>query len=219
MNMDATKQGIKSGTGSEARRPARGGSFRGANRGGGASDNRRAAGAGGGDRRGNRYGGPRRGGRSRSDAKGKPEFDQKVIDVRRVARVVQGGRRFSFSVVVVIGDRNGAVGLGSGKASDTALAIEKATRDAKKHMIKIPRTKTKSLPHEVRGVMCASEVLIIPAKGKGVVAGSSVRAVLGLAGITNVTAKVLSRSKNKLNNASAAMNALAQLRALPPARH
>ncbi|MBI3020351.1 MAG: 30S ribosomal protein S5 [Parcubacteria group bacterium] len=153
----------------------------------------------------------RRPSRSRSGGEGKNEFAQKVLSVRRVARVVQGGRRFSFSTTVVIGDRNGAVGLGTGKASDTALAIEKAIRDAKKHMLKIQRTKTKSLPHEVRGKHCSSEVFIVPAKGKGLSAGSSVRSVLDLAGVGDVTAKILSRSKNKLNNARAAMVALGGL--------
>ncbi len=163
---------------------------------------------GGGEGKGGRS---RRPSRSRSGGEGKNEFAQKVLSVRRVARVVQGGRRFSFSTTVVIGDRNGAVGLGTGKASDTALAIEKAIRDAKKHMLKIQRTKTKSLPHEVRGKHCSSEVFIVPAKGKGLSAGSSVRSVLDLAGVGDVTAKILSRSKNKLNNARAAMVALGGL--------
>ena len=177
---------------------------------GGASHGKgHAGGAFGGDGRGLRS---RRPSRSRSGAEGKNEFAQKVISVRRVARVVQGGRRFSFSTTVVIGDRNGAVGLGTGKASDTALAIEKAIRDAKKHMIKIQRTKTKSLPHEVHGKHCGSLVFIVPAKGRGLSAGSAVRSVLDLAGIGDVTAKILSRSKNKLNNARAAMVALEGLK-------
>lgn len=167
-----------------------------------------AGGAFGGDGKGFRS---RRPSRSRSGADVKNEFDQKVINVRRVARVVQGGRRFSFSTTVVIGDRNGSVGLGTGKASDTALAIEKAIRDAKKHMIKVQRTKTKSLSHEVRGKHCSSLVFIVPAQGRGLSAGSSVRSVLDLAGIGNVTAKILSRSKNKLNNARATMVALGGL--------
>src|SRR3989338_3189534 len=140
------------------------------------------------------------------------EFSQKVLNVRRVARVVSGGRRFSFSVVVVIGDKNGSVGLGIGKASDTALAIEKALRDAKRHMIKVPRTKTNSLPHEVYGSHGSSKVFIFPAKGRGLTAGSSVRAVLDLAGVGSVTAKILSPSKNKLNNARATIQALQGLR-------
>ena len=219
-NATKTKEGAKSGTKpqngarlpagplrprSEASRQGKGGS-----RHGGASHGKgHAGGAFGSDGKGPRS---RRPSRSRSGAEGKNEFAQKVINVRRVARVVQGGRRFSFSTTIVIGDRNGSVGLGTGKASDTALAIEKAIRDAKKHMLKISRTETKSLPHEVRGKHCSSHVFIVPAKGRGLSAGSSVRSVLDLAGIGNVTAKILSRSKNKLNNARATMAALEGLK-------
>ncbi|MFC1623532.1 ribosomal protein S5 [Patescibacteria group bacterium] len=142
----------------------------------------------------------------------KPEFDQKIIDIRRVTRVVKGGRRFSFSVSMVIGNRKGSVGVGIGKASDTALGIEKAIRDAKKNMIKLKLTENMSIPHEVSAKYCSSEVVIRPAKGRGVVAGSSVRTVLELAGITEVGAKILSRSKNKLNNARVAIKALSEFK-------
>jgi len=138
----------------------------------------------------------------------KPEFDNKIVDIRRVTRVVKGGRRFSFSVSMVIGNRKGSVGVGVGKASDTALAIEKAMRKAKKNMIKLKLTDKMSVPYEVDAKYNASQVVIRPAKGRGVVAGSSVRTVLELAGITEVGAKILSRSKNKLNNAQAAIKAL-----------
>jgi small subunit ribosomal protein S5 len=143
----------------------------------------------------------------------KPEFDQKIVDVRRVTRVVKGGRRFSFSVSMVIGNRKGTVGVGIGKASDTALAIEKAMRDAKKNMLRMKLTETMSVPYEVKAKYCSSEVLIRPSKGKGVVAGSSVRTVLELAGIKEVNAKLLSRSKNKLNNAKVAIKALSVFKA------
>src|SRR3989344_341686 len=139
------------------------------------------------------------------------EFAQKVVGVRRVTRVVAGGRRFTFSVVVVLGDRNGSVGVGTGKALDTALAIEKAIRDAKKNMIKVKRTKTNSIPHEVYEKYSSTRVHIFRIPGRGLVAGSSVRSVLDLAGITDVSAKILSRSKNKINNAQAAIQALKQL--------
>lgn len=139
------------------------------------------------------------------------EFDQKIISIRRVTRVVAGGRRFSFSVAIVIGDGKGKVGVGVGKASDTALAIEKAARVAKKHMIKVRVTENKSIAHDVSAKYCASRVSILPAPGKGIVAGSSVRNVLELAGIKDVTAKIFSRSKNKLNNAQAAIKALSSL--------
>jgi small subunit ribosomal protein S5 len=128
-----------------------------------------------------------------------------------VARVVAGGRRFSFSVVVVIGDKKGKVGVGTGKASDTALAIEKAVTSAKKHMILVKRTKEGSIPHEVSAKYSSARVSIMPAPGRGLVAGSSVRSVLDLAGVTSITAKLRSGTKNKLNNAQAAILALSQL--------
>lgn len=151
---------------------------------------------------------PRRGQKPRE----RREFDQKIISIRRVTRVMAGGRRFSFSVAMVIGDRKGRVGVGVGKAGDTALAIEKAIRDAKKNMITVKRTKTNSIRHDVNAKYCASEVVIMPAQGRGVVAGSSVRNVLELGGITDVTAKIFSRSKNQLNNARAATIALSSLK-------
>jgi small subunit ribosomal protein S5 len=123
-----------------------------------------------------------------------------------------GGRRFSFSVSMVIGDKKGKVGVGVGKAGDTQLAIEKAVRDAKKHMIVVPMTKEGHIPHDVHVKYASSEVMIMPAPGRGLVAGSSVRTVLELAGVKDVTAKLFSRSKNKLNNARAAVEALKQLR-------
>jgi small subunit ribosomal protein S5 len=142
----------------------------------------------------------------------KTEFDQKIISLRRVTRVVTGGRRFAFSVGVVIGDRRGKVGVGLGKAGDTPIAIEKAVRDAKKNMITLPQTKNGSIPHEVSAKFGASRVHIMRAKGKGILAGSSVRTVLELAGLKEVSAKIHSRSKNKLNNAKAAALALSQLK-------
>lgn len=152
---------------------------------------------------------PRRGGpRERV----RPEFDQKIVSIRRVTRVMAGGRRFSFSVSMVIGDKKGRVGVGIGKAGDTQLAIEKAVRDAKKNMITIPLDKDGRIPHDVHTKYAASEVMIMPAPGRGLVAGSSVRTVLELGGVKDVTAKIFSRSKNKLNNARAAVEALKQLK-------
>ena len=139
------------------------------------------------------------------------EYDQKIISIRRVTRVVAGGRRFSFSVAIVIGDRKGKVGVGVGKAGDTALAIEKAVRKAKKNMVKLNLTEEMSISHDVSSKYCASSVIILPARGRGLVAGSSVRNVLELAGIKDVTAKIHSRSKNRLNNAQAAIKALSEL--------
>ncbi|MDZ4284795.1 MAG: 30S ribosomal protein S5, partial [Patescibacteria group bacterium] len=161
--------------------------------------------------RGGRAGGPR-GGPETSDRSRqyKPEFDQKILDIRRVARVVSGGRRFSFSVTIVVGNRAGSVGVGLGKAGDTPLAIEKATRDARRNLIVIPLTESKSIPHDTAAKYGASIVEFTPVRGRGLVAGSSVRSVLELAGITDVSAKIHSRSKNKLNNARAAVKALEQ---------
>ena len=141
----------------------------------------------------------------------KPEFDHKIISIRRVTRVMAGGRRFSFSVSVIAGNKKGQVGVGIGKATDTALAIDKALRDAKKKMITIPLSKERRIAHEVASKYASSSVVIAPAPDRGLVAGSSVRTVLELAGVQDVTAKVLSRSKNRLNNARAAIKALEKL--------
>jgi small subunit ribosomal protein S5 len=153
---------------------------------------------------------PRRGGNRGAD-RVKPEFDTKMIDIRRVTRVAAGGRRFTFSVAVVSGDRKGRVGVGLGKAIDTTLAIDKATRDAKKHMFKIALTPTMSIPHYVYAKYSSARVEMMPVKGRGLVAGSAVRNVLILAGVKDVVAKLRSPSKNKLNIARAAVAALEQL--------
>ena len=163
----------------------------------------------GGRGRGQRGGERGRGGERRS------EFAQKLIGIRRVARVMAGGRRFNFSVCIVLGDKKGRVGVGLGKAADTALAIEKATRAAKRHMITLNLTKARSIPHNVEAKYTASVVEIRPSPGRGLVAGSSVRTVLDLGGVTDVTAKILSRSHNAINNARAAMQALEKISIRP----
>ncbi len=155
---------------------------------------------------------PRMGARNRPPRE-RGEFDQVTIDARRVARVMAGGRRFSFSIVVVIGDKNGRVGVGLGKGADTALAIDKATRDAKKHLITIIRTASGSIPHQTKAKYASSLVEIIPSPGRGLVAGSAMRTVLSLGGITDVVTKIHTRSKNKLTIARATVNALRALRA------
>ena len=172
--------------------PPRGGAGRGGPRGGGKDGGRRP-------------GGPR-------GERAKPEFDQKSLEVRRVARVVAGGRRFSFSVAMVIGDRKGRVGVGTGKATDVSSAMDKAMKDAKKAMITVKLTKTGSIAHEVEAKYSSARVVIYPAPKRGLVAGSALRNVLELAGITDVSAKVHSGSKNKLNMARAAVKALATAR-------
>jgi len=156
--------------------------------------------------------GGRPGGRGPRPPRERGEFDQVTIDARRVARVMAGGRRFNFSLVVVIGDRKGRVGVGLGKGVDTALAIDKATRDAKKHLFTIPRTASGSIPHEVSTKYASSTVEIIPSRGRGLVAGSAMRTVLDLAGVTDVVTKIHSRSKNKLTIARATVEALKKLR-------
>ena len=175
------------------------------------ADARRAI-RGGAGARGGRPGGDRRRTTSRPP-RAKSEFDSKMITIRRVSRVVAGGRRFSFSVAIIIGNKKGRVGVGLGKAGDTTLAIDKATRDAKKHMITVNLTKDSSIAHDVTSKYNASRISLMPARGRGLVAGSSVRPVLELAGITNIVAKVHSGSKNGLNNARAAIEALKKLKA------
>ena len=161
-------------------------------------------------------GGGRSGGERRSRStfeRPKPEFDQKMISIRRVTRVVAGGRRMTFAVAIAIGDKKGSVGLGTGKGGDTAIAITKALRQAKKSMFKIKTTKEMSIPHEVSAKFSSSKLTMRPNRGKGMVAGSTVRDMLVLAGLKNVTAKLHSGSKNKLNNARVTYKALSSLRA------
>ncbi len=141
-------------------------------------------------------------------ARPKPEFDQKILNIRRVTRVVAGGRRFSFSVALIAGDNKGAVGLGLGKAGDTSLAINKALRNAKKNMIKLKLTKTMSIPHELSAKFSSAYVILMPNKGRGLVAGSVIRDIIKLSGMKDITGKILSSTKNKLNNAKAVMLAL-----------
>lgn len=150
--------------------------------------------------------GGRRGGSS--FGRPKPEFDQKIINIRRVTRVVAGGRRFSFSVALIAGDKKGAIGLGLGKAGDTALAINKAVRNAKKNMVRLKLTKTMSIPHELSAKFSSSSVRLLPNKGRGLVAGSVIRDVIKISGMRDITGKIVSNSKNKLNNAKAVMAAL-----------
>jgi len=154
---------------------------------------------------------PRGGGRGRAPRE-RGEFEQVTIDARRVARVMAGGRRFNFSLVIIIGDKKGRVGVGLGKGVDTALAIDKAVRDAKKNLFTVLRTPSGSIPHKVMAKYSSSTVEIIPSQGRGLVAGSAVRTVLDLAGVTDVVTKIHTRSKNKLTIARATVEALKQLR-------
>lgn len=160
--------------------------------------------------------GPRKG--DTRAPRAKPEFDSVMLNIRRVSRTVSGGRRFSFSVALVAGDRKGKVGVGLGKAGDTALAIDKATRNAKKNMVQINTTKEMSIPHEVFAKYASARVSIRPVKDRGIVAGSAARNVIELAGLKNVAAKIISPSKNKLNIARATIVALQNLTLSRPTR-
>jgi len=163
-----------------------------------------------GGQRGGSRGGPRRDGRA-PRVREKPEFETKMISIRRVTRVVSGGRRFSLSVAVVAGDRKGRIGLGTGKAMDTQVAIEKASKAARRNMIHLKLTKRNSLPHDVAAKYKSAKVDLRPNGSKGLIAGSSARNILALAGVSDVTAKFNSGTKNKLNNARATMKALQSL--------
>lgn len=140
------------------------------------------------------------------------QWQEKVVEVSRVTKVVKGGKKMSFRALVVIGDEKGQVGVGVGKATDVVNAVKKAVADGKRHLVLIPVTKELSIPHVVNGRAGAARVFISPSSaGSGVKAGGSIRTVLELAGIQNILSKQMG-SSNLLNNARATLNALASLR-------
>jgi small subunit ribosomal protein S5 len=139
------------------------------------------------------------------------EFEDKVIHINRCAKVVKGGRRFSFAAIVVVGDKKGQVGMGLGKAGEVPEAIKKAGKQAKKHLMKVP-LEGHTIPHEVIGHFGASQVLMKPApEGTGIIASSSVRAILEVAGIQNILTKSIRRD-NPHNVVRATFEALRSLR-------
>lgn len=139
------------------------------------------------------------------------ELDRRLVSVRRVVKVVKGGRTLSFSATMVVGDKKGNVGIGSGKASETSVAVEKAFQSAKKNMKHVTTLGT-TIPHEIQGKFGTSTVLLLPAKeGTGVIAGGAVRAVVDLAGIKDIVTKSYG-GRNKINTVKATLNGLLALK-------
>ncbi|MDA1337236.1 MAG: 30S ribosomal protein S5 [bacterium] len=153
--------------------------------------------------------------RKQFEQRGKPreksEFDSKLVDLARVVRVSAGGRRFRFRAVVVVGDHKARVGVGVAKGADVAQAIEKATRKATKSLVTVPIVND-TIAHEVTATFGASRILLKPQKqGRGLVAGGVTRIIAEKAGIKNISAKTITRSRNKLNNALATLAAIRML--------
>lgn len=146
------------------------------------------------------------------DAGSKEEFESKLLDLARVVHVRAGGKKLRFRAVVVAGNKAGKVGVGVSSGLDVAQALEKATFQAKKKLIEVPITEG-TIPHEVYAKFGAAKVLLRPQrKGRGLVAGGTVRVICTLAGIKNISSKVLGRTGNKINNARATISALTKLK-------
>ncbi len=142
----------------------------------------------------------------------KSEFQDKALEIRRVTRVVAGGKRFSFRATVVVGDMKGKVGVGIAKGLDVAAAVEKAKRQAQKDFVRVPLKDQRTIAHDVEAKYSAAKIRIKPApKNHGLIAGGASRVVLELAGVKDVSAKILGRTTNKLTNAMATLEALRML--------
>lgn len=149
--------------------------------------------------------------RTQDQSRGEKEFEEKVVQVNRVSKKTKGGNKIGFSVIVVVGDKKGRVGVGLGKAPDVSLAIVKGANYAKKHLIRVPMRNT-TIPHEVLVKLGASRILLKPAlAGTGVIAGGAVRAVVEAAGIRDIVSKALGTT-NQASNVYATLEALKKLR-------
>lgn len=145
----------------------------------------------------------------------KSEYDQKILDIRRVARTVSGGRRFSFRVTVVLGDKKGKVGIGTAKGQDVSASVEKAVQQARKNMVKVSMHNG-TIPHAIEKKVKSAKIILRPAKeGTGIIAGGAVRAICDVVGLKNITGKITGKSTNKINIAIATVEALMEMKQRP----
>ena len=151
--------------------------------------------------------------RKNREQKPRDDFESKLLDLARVAHTRAGGRKIGFRAVVICGNKKGKIGIGTAKGKDVALAVEKATRIAKKNLIEVPIVED-TIPYEVDAKFGAAKILLRPQrKGRGLVAGGTVRVICSLVGIKNISSKILGKTGNKLNNARATIEALKKLKA------